>query len=95
MAVAIYRGFNLQSAANSTEIWQVRIKNHVLTGNLAAVKKSIDWFCDTASIIDPKEFESIAKNVKFRPELKSNSMASLSKTIPVKLMSGIAFLMAV
>ncbi|WP_134814003.1 DUF3319 domain-containing protein, partial [Vibrio cholerae] len=32
MAVAIYRGFNLQSAANSTEIWQVRIKNHVLTG---------------------------------------------------------------
>ncbi|WP_164672452.1 DUF3319 domain-containing protein, partial [Vibrio cholerae] len=30
----------------STEIWQVRIKNHVLTGNLAAVKKSIDWFCD-------------------------------------------------
>lgn len=61
MAVAIYRGFNLQSAANSTEIWQVRIKNHVLTGNLAAVKKSIDWFCDTASIIDPKEFESIGQ----------------------------------
>ena len=61
MAVAIYRGFNLQSAAHSTEIWQVRIKNHVLTGNLAAVKKSIDWFCDTASIIDPKEFESIGQ----------------------------------
>lgn len=61
MAVAIYRGFNLQSADNSAEVWQVRIKNHVLSGNLAAVKKSIDWFCDTASIIDPKEFESIGQ----------------------------------
>ncbi|MGL5431134.1 MAG: DUF3319 domain-containing protein [Vibrio sp.] len=61
MAVAIYRGFNLQSADNSTDTWQVTIKNHLLTGNLAAVKKSIDWFCDTASIINPKEFESIGQ----------------------------------
>lgn len=61
MAVAIYRGFNLQSADNSSDTWQVTIKNHLLTGNLAAVKKSIDWFCDTASIINPKEFESIGQ----------------------------------
>jgi len=61
MAVAIYRGFNLQSADNSTDTWQVTIKNHLLAGNLAAVKKSIDWFCDTASIINPKEFESIGQ----------------------------------
>ncbi|MBD1566752.1 DUF3319 domain-containing protein [Vibrio sp. SA48] len=61
MAISIYRGFNLKSAPNSTEIWQVKIKNHVLTGNLAAVKKSIDWWCDTASIIDPREFNSVGQ----------------------------------
>ncbi|WP_337163516.1 DUF3319 domain-containing protein [Vibrio fluvialis] len=61
MAIATYRGFTLKSAPNSTEVWQVKIKNHVLTGNLAAVKKSIDWWCDTASIIDPREFESVGR----------------------------------
>ncbi|NAX05570.1 DUF3319 domain-containing protein [Vibrio sp. V27_P1S3P104] len=61
MAIATYRGFTLKSAPNSSEVWQVKIKTHVLTGNLAAVKKSIDWWCDTASIIDPSEFESVGK----------------------------------
>ncbi|EMA2481725.1 DUF3319 domain-containing protein [Vibrio fluvialis] len=61
MAIATYRGFTLKSAPNSTEVWQVQIKNHVLIGNLAAVKKSIDWWCDTASIIDPREFESVGR----------------------------------
>ncbi len=61
MANASYRGFTLQTAKQSADIWQVRIKNHVLTGNLAAVKKSIDWWCDTASLIDPSEFESVGK----------------------------------
>lgn len=61
MANASYRGFTLQTAKQSTDIWQVRIKNHVLSGNLAAVKKSIDWWCDTASLIDPSEFESVGK----------------------------------
>lgn len=61
MAIATYRGFTLTSAPNSTDIWQVKIKNHVLTGNLAAVKKSIDWWCDTASIIDPREFSAVGK----------------------------------
>lgn len=59
MPVATYRGFNLKTAGNSTEIWQVQIKNHQLQGSMAAVKKSIDWFCDTATIIDPREFSSI------------------------------------
>lgn len=59
MAVSIYRGVQLQSANDSTEVWQARIKKHVITGSLAAVKKSIDWWCDTASLIDPKEFESL------------------------------------
>ncbi|MBF9002654.1 MULTISPECIES: DUF3319 domain-containing protein [Vibrio] len=60
MAVSSYRGFHLQSAPNSTDIWQAKIKQHVLTGSLAAVKKSIDWWCDTAKLIDPKEFESLS-----------------------------------
>lgn len=60
MAAASYRGFILKTAGNSTEVWQVQIKKHLLSGSMAAVKKSIDWFCDTASIIDPKEFSSLA-----------------------------------
>lgn len=64
MAAATYRGFTLKTAGNSTEIWQVQIKNHLLSGNMAAVKKSIDWFCDTASIIEPKEFNSLANTQK-------------------------------
>ncbi|HFQ5140696.1 TPA: DUF3319 domain-containing protein [Vibrio vulnificus] len=59
MAISHYRGFNLQSAPNDTNIWQVKIKNRVLQGSLSAVKKSIDWWCDTASIIDPREFSSL------------------------------------
>ncbi|MDW6094147.1 DUF3319 domain-containing protein [Vibrio rhizosphaerae] len=59
MAVATYRGFTLKSAGQSSDVWQVKIKNHVLSGNKAAVKKSIDWWCDTASIIDPKEFSNV------------------------------------
>ncbi|MCK6263589.1 DUF3319 domain-containing protein [Vibrio sp. ZSDE26] len=59
MAVTIYKGFNLKSSDNN--IWQAKIKNHVLAGSLAAVKKSIDWFCDTATIIDPKEFSSVGQ----------------------------------
>ncbi|WP_047044701.1 DUF3319 domain-containing protein [Vibrio mexicanus] len=61
MAVATYRGFNLKTAASSTDVWQVQIKNHVLSGSMAAVKKSIDWFCDTATIIDPREFSSVGQ----------------------------------
>ncbi|WP_282176136.1 DUF3319 domain-containing protein [Vibrio nereis] len=69
MAAASYRGFTLKTAGNSTEIWQVQIKKHLLSGSMAAVKKSIDWFCDTATIIDPKEFSSL-ENQK---QTKANS----------------------
>lgn len=64
MAAATYRGFHLKTAGNSTDIWQVQIKNRILSGSMAAVKKSIDWFCDTATIIDPKEFSSLDTNKK-------------------------------
>ncbi|WP_321284477.1 DUF3319 domain-containing protein [uncultured Vibrio sp.] len=60
MAVATYRGFNLKSSLDGS-LWKVKIKSHVLQGNLTSVKKSIDWWCDTASIIDPKEFASLAQ----------------------------------
>lgn len=53
MALASYRGFTLKSIGSSNQIWKVTIKNRELQGTLAAVKKSVDWWCDTASIIDP------------------------------------------
>lgn len=59
MATTFHRGYCLQSGSDK-DIWYVRIKNHVLSGKLPAVKKSIDWWCDTATIIDPKEFASLA-----------------------------------
>lgn len=72
MANATYRGFTLQTAKSSPEVWQVRIKNHVLSGNIAAVKKSIDWWCDTAQLIDPGEFESIGKKRKTGNTVEEN-----------------------
>ncbi|NLS13381.1 DUF3319 domain-containing protein [Vibrio sp. SM6] len=63
MAHSHYRGFDLQTLPNDPNMWQVKIKNHVLRGNLAAVKKSIDWFCDTASIVDPQKFASLERNM--------------------------------
>ncbi len=59
MANAIYRGLALQTTQDSKDTWQVQIKSHMLIGSLIAVKKSIDWWRDTAVIIDPSEFESI------------------------------------
>ncbi|CAE6943403.1 hypothetical protein ACOMICROBIO_FLGHMIGD_04194 [Vibrio sp. B1FLJ16] len=59
MAVTIYRGYRLQSNLEGN-LWKVRLKNQVLQGTLTAVKKSIDWWCDTASIIEPKEFELLS-----------------------------------
>lgn len=64
MAAATYRGFTLKSAGSSTDVWQVQIKAHTLQGSMPALKKSIDWFCDTATIIDPKEFSALAGSRK-------------------------------
>ncbi|RDX36210.1 DUF3319 domain-containing protein [Vibrio campbellii] len=64
MAISNYRGFNLQSGGPDGAVWKVKIKNHVLQGSLTAVKKSIDWWCDTASIIDPKEFATLGQRAQ-------------------------------
>ncbi|WP_428774991.1 DUF3319 domain-containing protein [Vibrio sp.] len=67
MAVANYRGFSLKTSADDDNTWQVQIRNHSLSGNLVAVKKSIDWFCDTARIIDPKEFSTLTRKLEETP----------------------------
>ena len=71
MAVTTYRGFKLQSNLDGN-LWKVRIKSHDLTGTLTAVKKSIDWWCDSASLINPKEFETLNQR-------RSNATATQSE----------------
>lgn len=73
MPTTSHRGFTLQSKPSSPDVWSVQIKNRVLTGNLAAVKKSIDWWCDTASLIDPKEFASLAGKNSEKPSEQQES----------------------
>jgi hypothetical protein len=63
MALASYRGFTLKSIGSSNQVWKVTIKKRELQGSLAAVKKSIDWWCDTASIIDPATLATGSESV--------------------------------
>jgi hypothetical protein len=72
MAVTTYRGFNLQSSLDGN-LWKVKIKSQVLQGSLTAVKKSIDWWCDTASIVDPKEFASLGQKRPNTPAAQSET----------------------
>lgn len=44
MAAATYRGFTLKTAGSSTDVWQVQIKNHVLSGSMPAVKRVLIGF---------------------------------------------------
>ncbi|WP_299695423.1 DUF3319 domain-containing protein [uncultured Vibrio sp.] len=62
MANSIYRGVHIQSIDATNTVWRTKLKNNVIQGGLAAVKKSIDWWLDTASIIDPKEFTVLSKS---------------------------------
>jgi hypothetical protein len=62
MANSIYRSVHLQSIDANNTVWRAKLKNNVIQGNLAAVKKSIDWWIETTSIIDPKEFTSLNKS---------------------------------
>jgi len=63
MATTFHRGYSIQTGSDK-DVWHVRIKKQILSGNLPAVKKSIDWWCDTATIIDPIEFASLAISVE-------------------------------
>ncbi len=80
MAISNYRGYNLQSSGSDGSVWRVKIKNHVLQGSLAAVKKSIDWWCDTASIIDPKEFSSLGQ----RKQSAANPLSEIFNGYTIK-----------
>lgn len=70
MAGTLYRGFNLKTSGDSKEVWQVQIKDSTLVGSLNALKKSVDWYVDTNSIIDPKEFENVGR----RPDNSGKAM---------------------
>ncbi|MBY6196455.1 DUF3319 domain-containing protein [Vibrio hangzhouensis] len=61
MTLASYRGFTLKSVGSNNQLWKVAIKNRELQGSLSAVKKSIDWWCDTASIIEPSQLAQSAE----------------------------------
>ncbi|MDR9826966.1 DUF3319 domain-containing protein [Vibrio sp. FNV 38] len=58
MALNNYRGFNLKLLNRENDQWQVQIKSRTLKGTLAGIRKSVDWFFETASIIEPSEFSS-------------------------------------
>ena len=76
-------------------MYGVQIKNHTLSGSMPAVKKSIDWFCDTANIIDPKEFGSLGNKKEAEGgQFKRISMVTHSKTIMVIPTNGTVSLMA-
>ena len=75
MAISNYRGINLKAGGPEGRIWKVKIKNHVLQGSLSAVKKSIDWWCDTAAIIDPQEFSKLEQQSKNNCSAKSESFS--------------------
>lgn len=56
MHKSLYRGFFIENKTGIPDGWKVLIKNKMLQGHLSAVKKSIDWWNETGSIIQPKEF---------------------------------------
>lgn len=74
MQKSLYRGFFIENKTGVPDDWKVLIKNKVLHGHLSAVKKSIDWWSDTGSIIQPKEFGDMGetaineKRDKFKSE---------------------------
>ena len=72
MANSIYRNVHLQSMDANNTIWRAKLKHNVINGNLDAVKKSIDWWLDTASIIDPKEFTALNKSRETGSSLTEN-----------------------
>jgi hypothetical protein len=61
MAVTTYRGFTLTSTKTADDFWQISIKKQVLTGNLADIKKTIDWWCDTGSVVSPRDLAQMSE----------------------------------
>ncbi|MCG7495722.1 DUF3319 domain-containing protein [Vibrio sp. Of7-15] len=70
MGRVYHKGYCIENTGDAEDGWKIRIKNRVLTGHLAAVKKSIDWWCDTASIIDPSELGDMGAEAKAEKEGK-------------------------
>ncbi len=73
MSIVRYKGFILKLIKQDIRgVWEVKIGKHKLTGSIEAVKKSIDWFCETSVLIEPKEFGSLG-NSKISPIKNSKS----------------------
>lgn len=56
MQKSLYKGFFIENKTGVPDDWKVLIKNKVLHGHLSAIKKSIDWWSETGTIIKPKVF---------------------------------------
>ena len=64
MPAVLYKSFKIEALDSQNDHWFVTVKNRKLEGNLNAIKKSIDWFIDTATLIDPAEFKQLANKGK-------------------------------
>ena len=73
MQKSLYKGFFIENKTGIPDDWKVLIKNKVLHGHLSAVKKSIDWWSDTGSIIPAKEFGDMGETVLNEKRDKSQS----------------------
>ncbi|MUK62776.1 DUF3319 domain-containing protein [Aliivibrio fischeri] len=62
MKKTLYKGFFIENKTGIPDDWKVLIRTHVLHGHLSAVKKSIDWWNEAGTIIDPKEFGDMGES---------------------------------
>jgi hypothetical protein len=64
MIKRVYKGLTLKLVQSSPEIWEVSIKKQSFKGPLQALCKSIDWWQQTAQMVDPKNFVSLSKTAQ-------------------------------
>lgn len=58
MARRLYhRGYNVEVASDDENAYRARLGGKSISGSLLAVKKCIDWWCDTNVLLDPEDFE--------------------------------------
>ncbi|WBA10217.1 DUF3319 domain-containing protein [Salinivibrio kushneri] len=55
-----HRGYAIEKTEGSgdvTEEYRARLGGKVISGSLQAVKKSIEWWADTSTLVDPADLE--------------------------------------
>ena len=71
-----------------TNTMRAKLKNHAILGYLTALKKSIDWWIDTASIIDESESALFDRSMWCSDELlKSASVMDFSRCLPLLIVN--------